>query len=159
MLCCSLIIEILTKIGCLESSGFCFSVVCLIWGSRPIFSTPSEGNSSGPIGSFFHQRFVKFTTWPWVNVGPTLFTVVLKDIIKNSKNYEKHPICDFISINKVELQINILLKLRSFKNRELDLSDLPQNSNFGREFVQKSGVQIPVGEGQFFCPFFFSFSY
>ena len=51
------------------------------------------------------------------------------------------------------------LKLRSFKNHELDLSDLPQNSNFGWEFVQKSGVQIPVRKVNFFCPFFFSFSY
>ena len=31
-------------------------------------------------------------------------------------------------------------------------SNLPQNSNLGREsFVQKSGVRIPVGEGQIFC--------
>ena len=51
------------------------------------------------------------------------------------------------------------LKLRSFKNRELDLSDLPQNSNFGREFVQKSGVQIPArsGRSKNFVLFFFSF--
>ena len=42
-----------------------------------------------------------------------------------------------------------MVKLRNSKNRELDWSDIPQNSNFGREFVQKSRVQIPVGEGQF----------
>ena len=48
---------------------------------------------------------------------------------------------------------------RSSKNPGLDKSNFPQNSNFGREFVQKSGVQIPVREGQFFCPFFFFFSF
>ena len=42
------------------------------------------------------------------------------------------------------------LKSRSSKNPELDGSNLHKNSHFGREFVQKSGVQIPVGEGQFF---------
>ena len=40
------------------------------------------------------------------------------------------------------------VKSRFFKNRELCWSNLPQNSNCGRELVQKSGVQIPVGEGQ-----------
>ena len=46
------------------------------------------------------------------------------------------------------------LKARFFKNRELYWSNLPQNSNLGREsFVQKSGVQIPVGEGKIFCHF------
>jgi hypothetical protein len=48
------------------------------------------------------------------------------------------------------------LKSRFFKNRELYWYNLPQNSNLGREsFVQKSGVQIPVGEGQVFCHFSF----
>ena len=47
------------------------------------------------------------------------------------------------------------LKSRNSKKPELDWTDLPQNSNFGREFaqksrIQKSGVQIPVGEGQIF---------
>ena len=37
---------------------------------------------------------------------------------------------------------------------ELDWSNLPQNSNCGREFVQKSGVQIPVEEGQIFLSSF-----
>ena len=50
----------------------------------------------------------------------------------------------------------LLVKSRFFKNRELYWSNLPQNSNLGREsFVQKSGVQIPVGEGQIFCHFSF----
>ena len=52
------------------------------------------------------------------------------------------------------------LKSRSSKNPELDKSNLPQNSNFGREFVQKSGVQIPAPEGQkilFFFLFIFKF--
>ena len=49
-----------------------------------------------------------------------------------------------------------ILKSRYFKNRELYSSNLPQNSNFWREsFVQKTGVQIPVEEGNFFLPFFF----
>ena len=51
------------------------------------------------------------------------------------------------------------LKSRFLKNRELCWSDLPQNSNLGREsFVQKSGVWIPVGEGQIFCHFSFFIS-
>ena len=50
-----------------------------------------------------------------------------------------------------------LVKSRFFKNLEHYWSNLPQNSNFGRELVQKSGVQIPVGE--FSCSFFFSFLY
>ena len=59
----------------------------------------------------------------------------------------------------VSVFVNGLLKSRFFKNRELYWSNLPQNSNFGWELVQKSEVQIPVNEGQFFCPIFFSFSY
>ena len=54
-----------------------------------------------------------------------------------------------------------LVKSRIFKNHELYWSNLPQNSNFGRELVQKSGVQIPVGEGQIFLSrflFIFIFS-
>ena len=51
---------------------------------------------------------------------------------------------------------NNLIKSRFFKNRELYWSNLPQNSSLGREsFVQKFGVQIPVGEGQIFCHFSF----
>ena len=46
------------------------------------------------------------------------------------------------------------LKSRSSKNSGLDKSDLHQISNFGREFVEKSGVQIPVKEGQIFLPLF-----
>ena len=34
------------------------------------------------------------------------------------------------------------LKSRSSKNPGLDLSNLPQISNFGWEFVEKSGVQM-----------------
>ena len=52
------------------------------------------------------------------------------------------------------------VKSRSSKNPGLDKSNLPQNSNFGREFVQKSGVQIPAPEGQkilFFFLFIFKF--
>ena len=46
------------------------------------------------------------------------------------------------------------IKSRKSKNHELDRTNLPQNSNFGREFAQKSGVQIPVREGQFFLSLF-----
>ena len=46
------------------------------------------------------------------------------------------------------------VKSRFFKNLELYWSNLPHNSNFGRELVQKSGVQIPVGEGQIFLSHF-----
>ena len=46
------------------------------------------------------------------------------------------------------------VKSRSSKNPGLDKSNLPQISNFGREFVEKSGVQIPVKEGQIFLPLF-----
>ena len=55
----------------------------------------------------------------------------------------------------------LFVKLRFFKNRELYQTLLPQNSNCGRELVQKSGVQIPVGEGQIFLSrflFIFIFS-
>ena len=52
-----------------------------------------------------------------------------------------------------------IVKSRFFKNRQLYWSNLPQNSNCERELVQKSRVQIPVGEGQFFCPVFFSCFY
>ena len=46
------------------------------------------------------------------------------------------------------------VKSRFFKNRDLYWYNLPQNSNLGQErFVQKTGVQIPVGEGQIFCHF------
>ena len=48
----------------------------------------------------------------------------------------------------------LFIKSRFFKNRELYLSNLPQNSNFGWELVQKSGVQILVGEGQIFLSCF-----
>ena len=52
----------------------------------------------------------------------------------------------------VSLTLNmyiLALKSRFLKNRELYWSNLPQNSNLGREsFVQNSGVRIPVGEGQ-----------
>ena len=55
-----------------------------------------------------------------------------------------------------------IVKSRFFKNRELYWSNLPQDSNLGREsFVQKSGVQIPIGEGQMFLSWFlfiFTFS-
>ena len=50
--------------------------------------------------------------------------------------------------------ISCPVKSRSFKNRELYWSNLPQNSNFGQEFVQKSGFHIPVGEGQIFLSLF-----
>ena len=53
-----------------------------------------------------------------------------------------------------------MVKSRSSKNPRLDKSNLPQNSNFGREFVQKSGVHIPAPEGQkilFFFVFIFKF--
>ena len=57
-------------------------------------------------------------------------------------------------------KIFLLLKSRFFKNRELYWSNLPQNSNLWREsFVQKSGVQIPVGKGQIFCHFSFFFTF
>ena len=46
------------------------------------------------------------------------------------------------------------VKSRFFKNRKLYWSNLPQNSNCGRELVQKSGVQIPVGKGQIFLSCF-----
>ena len=50
-----------------------------------------------------------------------------------------------------------VLKSRFFKN-SIDLISVPQNSNLGRESsVQKSGVPIPVGEGQIFCHFSFFF--
>ena len=78
--CCSLVIEILTKIGCLEYSTE--------WGWQFGFSTPSEGNSSGPISALFHQRFVEFTTRPGVDVGPTLFTIVLKNTNKYKWSYK-----------------------------------------------------------------------
>ena len=51
-----------------------------------------------------------------------------------------------------------ILKSRHFNFRELDWSNLPQNSNLGWEScVQKAGVRIPVGEGQIFCHFSFFF--
>jgi hypothetical protein len=50
------------------------------------------------------------------------------------------------------------LKSRFFKDRELYWSNLPQNSNLGREsFVQKSGVRIPVGRVKLFAIFLFFF--
>ena len=48
------------------------------------------------------------------------------------------------------------VKLRFFENNELKGSNISQNSNLGQEsFVQKSGVQIPMGESKFFCHFSF----
>ena len=49
---------------------------------------------------------------------------------------------------------SVVLKSRFVKNREHYWSNLPQNSNFGRELVQKSGVQISVKEGQTFFVWF-----
>ena len=52
------------------------------------------------------------------------------------------------------------VKSRFFKNHELYWSNLPKNSNCGQE-LQKSGVQILVGEGQIFLSrflFIFIFS-
>ena len=46
------------------------------------------------------------------------------------------------------------VKSRFFRNRELYWSNLPQNSNCGQELAQKSGVQIPVGEGKTFLSCF-----
>ena len=69
---------------------------------------------------------------------------------------------------KIEIEIDqnavllinwYLLKSRFFKICDLYWSNLPKNSNLGREsFVQKYGVQISVGEGQIFCLFSFFFS-
>jgi hypothetical protein len=54
-----------------------------------------------------------------------------------------------LSLSLVWKNVQFQLKLRFFKNLELYWSNLPQNSNLGREgFVQKSGVRIPVGEGR-----------
>ena len=47
-------------------------------------------------------------------------------------------------------EIVIILKSRFFKNHEYNWANLPQNSNHGPELVQKSGIQIPVREGQIF---------
>ena len=54
---------------------------------------------------------------------------------------------------------SFILKWRFLKNRERHWSNLPQNSNFGRELVQKSEVQILVRKVKSFCPVFLSFSY
>ena len=77
---------------------------------------------------------------------------------------KKYYVCLIVytCIVKVQLQmisINIV-KSRFFKKRELYYwSNLPQNSNFGWELVQKSRAQIPVGEGQIFLSrFLFIFS-
>ena len=51
------------------------------------------------------------------------------------------------------------VKSRFFKNRELYWSNLPQNSNCGRDLIQKFGVEIPIGEGKIFLScFLFIFS-
>ena len=47
---------------------------------------------------------------------------------------------------------NKLLKSRSSKNPGPHKSTLPQISNFGREFVEKSGVQIPVKARMYLQP-------
>ena len=59
----------------------------------------------------------------------------------------------FFCLN-LPFSIQFYIKSRSSKNPGLNKSNLPQNSNFGREFVQKSGVQIPAPEGQIFLSFF-----
>ena len=60
----------------------------------------------------------------------------------------------YVYFNFWKSWFSCLLKSRFFKNHELYWSNLPQNSNFGQELVQKSGVQIPVGEGQIFLSCF-----
>ena len=79
----------------------------------------------------------------------------MKIINVSYKFHQKKPIeTKYIFKQKrVSLKPNFL-KSRSCKNPELDKSNLPQISNFGREFVEKSGVQIPVKEGQIFLPLF-----
>ena len=51
----------------------------------------------------------------------------------------------------------MLLKSRFFKNHELYWSNLPLNSNCGREFVQKSRFKSPPGKVNFFVLFSFHF--
>ena len=77
----------------------------------------------------------------WYQFCVVLFNVTSADFVLMS--------ADVVFKSKVEI---------FFKNRELYWSNFPQNSNSGRELVQKSGVQIPVEEGQIFCPVFFSIS-
>ena len=81
-------------------------------------------------------------------------------VFKNEKDLDEfeisgstyEPIGDVFYGGKVKLNI----KSRNFNFRELDWSNLPQNSNFGEEnFVQKSGIRIPVGEDQIFCHYSF----
>ena len=60
----------------------------------------------------------------------------------------------FVNSYEINLFDNLVVKSRFFKKRELYWSNLPQNSNCGQELVQKSGVQIPVGEVQIFLSHF-----
>ena len=73
------------------------------------------------------------------------------------REFKTEVFCEQICIGKKLLQF----KTRFFKNHELYWSNFPQNSNCGRELVQKSGVQISVAEGQIFLScflFIFTFS-
>ena len=76
----------------------------------------------------------------WEQKKSTLFW---SNSVWNS-NRNSATICSNDKVPKVEI----------FKNLELYWSNLPQNSNCGRELVQKSGVQIPIGEGQIFLSSF-----
>ena len=48
-------------------------ILILLW-----FLAPSKWYSTRPIGSFFDERLMKFTSGSWVNRVPTLLTIVLK---------------------------------------------------------------------------------
>ena len=127
----------------------------------------SQGKKTGPIGSGWPQIRFKFGFNPimkliwiqfWIGLGPqgpNLGWVGSSWAQWGQTLYligSPHVFTNFFS--------QIVLKQRFFKNRKLYWSNVPQNSNLGREnFVQKSGIQIPVGRIKFFVIFLFFFTF
>ena len=106
---------------------------------------------SGGLGSSGYPNDFNYSSQYYHTKSTHIFVASCKKFMRSNNEFPIYEYLNFVHQNKF-----VYLKSRFFKNRKLYWSNLPQNSNLGREsFVQKSGVQIPVGEGQIFCHFSF----
>ena len=119
-----------------------------------ISSTYYQLGAQKPLTFFYERILLQKFNHIWVND-----TGVRTQKIEVSPILEPRPKVLISSVWYFK-RSRLYVKSRSSKNPGLDKSNLPQNSNFGREIVQKSGVQIPAPEGQkilFFFLFIFKF--
>jgi len=114
------------------------------------------------------KRKNSFSKVSWNNRGTTIYKRLKKDWPHCAPLFLAHctVFCTWICLIDMILLSNLLLssyselkyiKSRFFKNRELYWSDLPQNSNFGREFSKIWGSNPRWGRSNFFvlCCFHF----